>query len=486
VSLQAMHRGRKTRAVLAEKMVLEQRAVAAATKVTPLVRMAPVVASRQVAVAAPSAALVSRLNSTMLGELFREIQAENWAMVESILDKHPELSEQSDMKTGELALHKIARHNGAWTLLIDMVLVLFPKALIHRDNMGALPIHHAAAHDNLAALEIIYSAYREGINENDKMGRLPIHVASNYDAVDAVKFLLSKSPDGAFTMVYRPPADSGGGLPLHVACSNHASIGVVTALLAENFGSAKRADENGDLPLHLLLRCGEVVDPVVVKTLLTCFSGALSRTDMNGDLPLAIAIKYQCRSAVVNALLMQYSEASGVLNGEGHSCLFLAFKHNADDRTIMGLLNHAPELATAVDRKTGLLPIQVATENEHSHFIVHNLLKRDLPIDMKEKVRAQLIPHHYSWNHIVANTDDLYHQVVTKVLQSCTQPQVSLQWYSSAVSRKWFTYTTLILSCRCLLWPMSKVLTARSLSLRQPPFASTKYVLCFACSIRSK
>jgi hypothetical protein len=77
-----------------------------------------------------------------------------------------------------------------------------------------------------------------------------------------------------------------------------------------------------------------------------------------------------------------------------------------------------------VDRKTGLLPIQVATENEHSHFIVHNLLKRDMPIDMKEKVRAQLLPHHYSWNHIVSNTDDLYHQVVTKVLQSCTQPQV--------------------------------------------------------------
>jgi serine/threonine protein kinase len=81
-------------------------------------------------------------------------------------------------------------------------------------------------------------------------------------------------------------------------------------------------------------------------------------------------------------------------------------------------------LATAVDRKTGLLPIQVATENEHSHFIVHNLLKRDMPVDTKEKVRAQLVPHHYSWNHIVANTEDLYHQVVTKVLQSCTQPQV--------------------------------------------------------------
>ena len=65
---------------------------------------------------------------------------------------------------------------------------------------------------------------------------------------------------------------------------------------------------------------------------------------MHGDLPLSIAIKHQCRSAVVNTVLMQFPDAAGVLNGDGHSPLFLAFKHNADDRTIMGLLNHAPEV----------------------------------------------------------------------------------------------------------------------------------------------
>jgi ankyrin repeat protein len=367
---------------------------------------------------------LAEFDSAQLEDLFHEITENNWAVVENILDKNPELAEAQDVKSGELALHKIARHSGAWTLLIDMVLVLYPKALIHRDNMGALPIHHASAHDNLPALEIIYSAYKEGINDTDKMGRLPIHVAANYDAVDAIKFLLKMSPEGAYTMVYRPPHNSGGGLPLHIACRNHGSIGVITALLAENFASAKRTDENGDLPLHLLLRCGEVVDPVVVKTLLTCFAGAVSRTDMNGDLPLSIAIKYSCSSTVTNSILMQLPDAASALDGEGHSPLHLAFYHCADDRTIMGLLNHAPEFATQEDKKTGLLPIQVATDKEHTHFIVHSLLKRDLPINMKEKVRAQLVPHRYSWNHVVANCDDLYYQVITKILQSCTQPQV--------------------------------------------------------------
>jgi serine/threonine protein kinase/ankyrin repeat protein len=420
IAVQAMYRGAKARDELMKALSQPSPEPAPRHVESPK----HVVRERQITPAPETREVTNYVVSAELDELFNVIQQENWAMVESILDKHPELAEQADTRTGELALHKIARHNGAWTLLIDMILVLYPKALIHRDNMGALPIHHASAHDNLAALEIIYSAYKEGINDVDKMGRLPIHVAANYDAVEAIKLLLAKCPEGAYTMVFRPPINSGGGLPLHIACRNHASIGVITALLAENFASAKRTDENGDLPLHLLLRCGEVVDPVVVKTLLTCFAGAVSRTDMHGDLPLVTAIKYLCTSAVTNAILMEYPEAAGILNGEGHSPLHLAFIHNADDRTIMGLLNHAPELALQVDKKTGLLPVQVATDNEHSHFIVHNLLKRDLPVDLKEKVRAQLVPHHYSWNHMVSNCEDLYYQVVTKVLQSCTQPQV--------------------------------------------------------------
>lgn len=346
--LQAMYRGGSARTRLLEAATLEEDepspVKSTPSPVQPL-RAAPVVSTQMLAPTPDHSELRAlAVTDDSQAELARQIQEENWPNVEHILDRNPELAELPDAQSGELPLHMIARHTGAWTLLIDMVLVLYPKALIHRDKMGALPIHHAAAHDNLAALEIIYSAYKEGINDVDKKGRLPIHVAAEFDAVDTVKFLLSKSPEGAYTMVYRPPNNSGGGLPLHIACRNYASIGVITALLAENFASAKRTDENGDLPIHLLLRCGEVVDQVVVKTLLTCFSSAVSRTDMHGDLPLSIAIKHQCRSAVVNTVLMQFPDAAGVLNGDGHSPLFLAFKHNADDRTIMGLLNHAPEV----------------------------------------------------------------------------------------------------------------------------------------------
>lgn len=352
------------------------------------------------------------------------VASENWAAVESTLDQYPEMSEEVDPSNGEMLLHMICRHPKVWTLLVDMVLVLYPKALLHKDHIGALPLHHAAAHDNVAALEIIHSAYKEGVNNVDTSGRQPIHVAAEFDAAEAVKFLLAKSPEGAYTMVHRPSKENGGGLPLHVACRHHSNMSIITSLLAENFSSAKRTDENGDLPIHLLLRSGEAVEQVTVKTILTCFPSAISRTDKNGDLPLTIAIKSSCNPSVVNFLMIQHPDACKQKDGSGHSNLHLAFEHGADDRSMLGLLNHAPELATLVDKETGLLPIQVATEHEHSHFIVHHLLKQDLPIDIKEKVKASVQAHKYSWNHIVSNTEDAYYPVVSKILQQCTQPQV--------------------------------------------------------------
>ncbi len=76
------------------------------------------------------------------------------------------------------------------------------------------------------------------------------------------------------------------------------------------------------------------------------------------------------------------------------------------------------------DNVTGKLPIETATENDQSHFIIYRLLKLDMPIDLKERIQVRLIPHFYSWNHILLNVGDKYYQVVSKILQQCTQPQV--------------------------------------------------------------
>mmetsp|Transcript_19646 Transcript_19646/g.27980 ORF Transcript_19646/g.27980 Transcript_19646/m.27980 type:complete len:931 (-) Transcript_19646:59-2851(-) len=323
--------------------------------------------------------------------LFKLLEDELWDTAIALLEEYKEqkLASQREPETGKLALHIVAEKN----------------------------LHHVFDH--------IYNFYPEGADVFDYSGRLPLHIAAEHDALVPVKYLLAKHPDGADTMMMRPTGRSGGGIPLHVACKINASGAVITALLAHNFNSCKVSDANGDLPIHLLLRNGKDVSGAVVQGLLDTYPTAATRADMYGDLPLSVALKHECKPDVIKTMLMHNPDAAKVQNGrDGHSPLFLAFKHNADDKTILGLMNHAPDLIVAVDKRTGLLPIEMATKQMHSISIVHNLLKRDMPIDMSEKTEAKPLPHKYSWNHIVSDTDDRYYEVVSKVLQQCTQPQI--------------------------------------------------------------
>eukprot|EP00804_Cyclotella_cryptica_P003662 CCRYP_016569-RA/>CCRYP_016569-RA protein AED:0.04 eAED:0.04 QI:431/1/1/1/1/1/9/1790/1334 len=322
-------------------------------------------------------------------EMFQLLAQGKWDAAISLMEQHPQLAEKSDDETGRLPLHIVAEHN----------------------------LH--------SVFEQVYKCFPGAADVFDKQGRLPIHVAAEQDALVPLRYLLSKNPEGADTMMLRPAGRLGGGIPLHIACRINASSSVITALLSSNFNSTKKSDANGDLPIHLLLRNGDQVSGAVAQALLDIYPTAATRADMYGDLPLSVALKHKCKPEVVKALLMHNPDAAQVQNGrDGHSPLFLAFQNNANEKTILGLMNHAPDLIVAVDKRTGMLPIQMAMANRHSQDIVYDLLRHDMPIDIREKAVAKLIPHQYSWNYLVSQANDLYHSVVSKVLQQCSQPQI--------------------------------------------------------------
>lgn len=322
-------------------------------------------------------------------KLFNLLRGEKWDAAIALMEEHEKLAEQAEEELGRLPLHIVAQHN------------------LHQ------------------VFEKTYKLYPQGKNIFDNEGRLPIHVAAEHDALVPIKSLLAKHPEGADTMMLRPAGRSGGGIPLHVACRINASGAVITALLSHNFNSSKKSDANGDLPIHLLLRNGARASGAVVQALLDTYPTAAMRADMFCDLPLSVALKHECKPEVVKTLLMHNPDAAKVINGrDGHSPLYLAFQHHADDKTILGLMNHAPDLIVAKDKRTGMLPIEMATRQRHSKTIVYDLLKRDMPIDMNEKSEAKLVPHQYSWNHVVSETDDTYYDVVERILQQCSQPQI--------------------------------------------------------------
>lgn len=125
----------------------------------------------------------------------RFVSDENWAAVESTLDQYPEVAEKVDPSSGETLLHMVCRHPNVPALILDMVIVLYPKALRHSNFNGTLPLHHAAAHDNMTAMEIVYSVHKDGVNHVDEEGRQPFHVAADSNSIEAVKFLFDEATE---------------------------------------------------------------------------------------------------------------------------------------------------------------------------------------------------------------------------------------------------------------------------------------------------
>lgn len=82
------------------------------------------------------------------------------------------------------------------------------------------------------------------------------------------------------------------------------------------------------------------------------------------------------------------------------------------------------QLIVATDKRTGMLPIEMATANGHSKEIVQFLLRHDMPIDMKDKSVVKLVSHQHSWTHLVSQSNDMYHDVVSNILGHCSQPQI--------------------------------------------------------------
>lgn len=285
-----------------------------------------VIAAAVAAAPAPEPVVIVRTGPTaeevtMLADkakkLFRYLREEKWDSAIAIMEEHEELAQHTEEGTGMLPLHIVAQHN---------LHTVFDKT---------------------------YKFYPKGEDTFDYEGRLPMHVAAEHDALVPIKILLAKHPEGADTMMLRPTGRSGGGIPLHAACRINASGAVITALLSSNFNSTKKSDANGDLPIHLLLRNGTQVSGAVVQAILDTYPTAATRADMYGDLPLSVALKHKCKPEVVKTLLMHNPDAAKVQNGrDGHSPLFLAFQNHADDKTILGLMNHAPDVSSYATSRT--------------------------------------------------------------------------------------------------------------------------------------
>eukprot|EP00563_Minutocellus_polymorphus_P010822 CAMPEP_0181071596 /NCGR_PEP_ID=MMETSP1070-20121207/28123_1 /TAXON_ID=265543 /ORGANISM="Minutocellus polymorphus, Strain NH13" /LENGTH=453 /DNA_ID=CAMNT_0023152597 /DNA_START=64 /DNA_END=1427 /DNA_ORIENTATION=+ len=156
-----------------------------------------------------------------------------------------------------------------WSLAFEFIISLIPSS--------SLPII-----PHIAVIEALLAAYKDAAHQKDSGGDLPIHLACREKAESGVILtLLLKDPDTAQT------ADDEGRLPIHLACRQKTSQEIVDRLLIAHHRASKTADSYGLLPLHWA--CAQNASVGIVQSLLRANPYAIDHSDKWGRTPLSLA-----------------------------------------------------------------------------------------------------------------------------------------------------------------------------------------------------
>lgn len=139
--------------------------------------------------------------------------------------------------------------------------------------------------------------------------------------------------------------DSGGNLPLHIACRERNSKAVIAALLSTEPNAAKEQDDEGKLPLHLACRQGVAVQ--VVDSLIVCHFRAARTPDLYDLLPLHWACAQNASLNIVESLLRANPDSVDHKDKWGRTPLSLAeASTNPEKQAIIETLKKDPSFWT--------------------------------------------------------------------------------------------------------------------------------------------
>lgn len=189
------------------------------------------------------------------------------------------------------------------------------KNLRWKSAIARLELNPDEANDDLVGVMT-----RGGFQASANM--TPLHSAcERKPPIEVIEALLEANPE-AVTHRMMP----GGCLPLHVACTWHASPPVISLLLSADPTTAKTVDELGNRPLHTA--CFSGVALPIIQGLLAAYPKAVLARNNQGSQPIDICrrLRHPNRRAVMTALLEKKDEviarqnhrrskSSGSMNG---------------------------------------------------------------------------------------------------------------------------------------------------------------------------
>lgn len=210
---------------------------------------------------------------------------------------------------GNFPLMAAVSNGMADPMLLAKLIEDYPEALKvpdQRGDLNNLPLSEAvrqfssdpdAGYDYYEAVRVLFDGYPEALSTPNEGGELPLHLSAHFAAMEwdgadeemRVLRLFSERYPEAHTAV-----TGDGKTPLHIACRKiPPKLDAVSFLVEQNENALSTADNEGCLPLHLVVqqvsyRIGG--SNPVVKFLVEAFPESLKMGNNQGDLPIHLAL----------------------------------------------------------------------------------------------------------------------------------------------------------------------------------------------------
>ena len=232
-------------------------------------------------------------------------------------------------------LHESIMRGNAQDDVIFYLIESFPDATERGNWEGRLPLHLACLHgSSFDVVRALAEQYPAALQLPDVDGDRALHMSVTRDRggdrnnktphynMDIVRYLIEKNPD-ALT-----EGNDEQQLPLHVACESGAGLDCIELLCTSSRQSVESLCGSGLYPLHCA--CTERNNPNVILYLADLFQDAVRHKDEDGDLPLHILLRRDWNSAVdeqlrvVEKLLSIHPEGIDTTNDEDDLPLHIA------------------------------------------------------------------------------------------------------------------------------------------------------------------
>ena len=262
-----------------------------------------------------------------------------------------------------------------------------------RDDAGYLPLHWSCYQDDPSLVALLLPPKK--VSWRDELGETPFHKCARLDNVAVMRELLRHRPDqlDARDLPRRQRARRPSRrkrtdpvpVPLRPA-ADQASAAMVELLIGHGAGAGD-ADRDGVTPLHVAARRG---DATIVERMLKGTDPEIA--DMGGNRPLGYAAYYGKPQAF---RLLWAPKTAKQRNADGQSLLHLA-AHGGDAEILETLLRHGLEVSRADG--DGRTPLHFATMKTH-RAAVRLLLEHGAEVDRADGDSLTAL-------HLAAEKDD--------------------------------------------------------------------------------